>query len=493
MSRKAGTLVSRELDCTSCTVTRSADLVVWDSHPLSLGATPKQVFIDGIPQLESPHIVEKPESFQVKPKVPEFDKEAKDAVEYEGLPPLQPKKTTSDTVVFTNLKTIFSRAGRNIREIYSATDDTQGMVVVENGMIICQGSGELCMATAQFAKADIIDARGGSIAPGLVTYGSPLGLEEIAAESSTNDGVVYDPLVQKVPSVIGAERAIIRAVDGLQFGGRDALLAYRAGVTTAITAPTHYYFMAGLGTSFSTGARHKLDEGAVVQGTTAVHVSVRHMGIFPSVSTQIAALRRLLLEPMDGDAGAWFKDVSEGKVTLVVDADSADVIATLILLKREVEKKFGSKMKMTISGAVEAHILAKELAAADVGIIQVPARPFPTTWERLRIVPGHPLSAESSIEILLAHNVTVGIGIEEAWSARNTRFDLAWAAINGGENISKEQALALGSTNVEILLGGDVEAESSHEMMVTEGGDLLDPSTKVIAVISPRRRIVDIL
>lgn len=470
-----------------------ADLVVWDSHPLSLGATPKQVFIDGIPQLESPHIVEKPPSFQGKPRVPKFDEEAKDAVKYEGLPPLQPKRTASNTVVFTNLETIFSRSGSTIHELYSATGGKQGMVVVEHGMIICQGSGELCMTTENLANANIIDTRGGSIAPGLVTYGSPLGLEEIAAEPSTNDGVVYDPLVQKVPSVIGGDRAIVRAVDGLQFGGRDTLLAYRAGVTTAITAPTHYYFLAGIGTSFSTGARHKLDEDAIVQGTTAVHVSVRHMGSVPSVSTQVAALRRLLLEPMEGDAGAWFKDVSEGKVTLVVDADSADIIATLILLKREVEEKFGSKMKMTISGAVEAHILAKEIAEADIGILQVPARPFPTTWERLRILPGHPLSAESSIETLLAHNVTVGIGIEEAWSARNTRFDLAWAAINGGGSISKEQALALGSTNVEKLLGGDVDAEGSHEMVVTEGGDLLDPSTKVIAVISPRRRIVDVL
>ena len=57
-----------------------ADLVIWDSHPLSLGATPKQVIIDGIPQLPTPYIVEKPDAFQVAPKVPNFDKEAKETV-----------------------------------------------------------------------------------------------------------------------------------------------------------------------------------------------------------------------------------------------------------------------------------------------------------------------------------------------------------------------------------------------------------------------------
>ncbi|KAL6305041.1 carbohydrate esterase family 9 protein [Sparassis latifolia] len=469
-----------------------ADLVIWDSHPLALGATPKQVFIDGIAQLESPYITDKPAEFQLKPTVPNYDQEARDAVKYEGLPPLEPTKAASSHVLFTSVKTLFARVGTDVEEVYNAQGEEIGVVAVENGSITCQGAWESCVTPALMAAAEIIDVHGGSVSPGLVTYGSPLGLEEISAELSTNDGVVYDPLVDKVPPVLGGDGAIVRAVDGLQYGGRDSLLAYRAGVTTGITAPSHYYFLAGISTSFSTGALHKLEEGAVIQATNAVHVSVRHFGSAPSVSTQIATLRRLLLEPAEGDAGLWFKEVSEGKVTLVVDTDSADVIATLILLKREVEEKLGSKIKMTIAGAVEAHILAKDIAAADVGILQVPSRPFPSTWERLRILPGRPLSAQSSIALLLSHNVTVGIGIEEAWSARNTRFDIGWAAIEAGGQISKAQALALGSTNIEKLLGGRIEIARTHDMVVTDGGDLLDPGSKVIAVISPRRRVVDL-
>ena len=57
-----------------------ADLVIWDSHPLALGATPIQVIIDGIPQLPARFVVEKPHSFQVVPKVPNFDKEADQTV-----------------------------------------------------------------------------------------------------------------------------------------------------------------------------------------------------------------------------------------------------------------------------------------------------------------------------------------------------------------------------------------------------------------------------
>lgn len=35
-----------------------ADIVVWDAHPLSLGATPLQVFIDGVPQLDDSKVEE---------------------------------------------------------------------------------------------------------------------------------------------------------------------------------------------------------------------------------------------------------------------------------------------------------------------------------------------------------------------------------------------------------------------------------------------------
>ncbi|PCH43667.1 hypothetical protein WOLCODRAFT_153717 [Wolfiporia cocos MD-104 SS10] len=470
-----------------------ADLVIWDSHPLALGATPKQVFIDGIPQLEHPYVYDKPSAFQRTPRVPNFDKEAREAVEYEGLPPLEPEPSDAGVVLFTNVKSVFRPVDGAVREVFTAQADEQGVVVVEDGKIACSGMYEACITPSLLSNAKVIDVHGGSISPGLVTYGSQLGLEEISAESSTNDGYVYDPLMQQVPSIVGGDDSIVRAVDGLQYGGRDSLLAYRAGVTVAITAPTHRRFYAGLSTSFYTGALNKLQEGAIVQEVNALHVTVRHFGGTPSISTQIAALRKLLLEPSKGDAGQYFKGVSEGRLTLVVDTDSADVIATLILLKKEVEQKFGRPIKLTIAGALEAHILAKEIAEAKVGILQVPSRPFPTTWERLRILPGHPLSEQSSLAVLLEHNITVGIGIEESWSARNTRFDIAWAALDVGGSITQEQAMALGSTNVQLLLGGEIDAEDVHDMVVTDGGNLLDFESKVVAVISPKRRTVDLL
>jgi hypothetical protein len=86
-------------------------------------------------------------------------------------------------------------------------------------------------------------------------------------------------------------------------------------VTSAITAPTHYGFAAGLGTFFSTGAQHRLEKGAVIQDVTGLHVSITHTySGTPSVSSQIAALRRLLLESSGNKTSGtdyWFHEVAE--------------------------------------------------------------------------------------------------------------------------------------------------------------------------------------
>jgi hypothetical protein len=68
-----------------------------------------------------------------------------------------------------------------------------------------------------------------------------------------------------------------------------------------------------------------------------------------------------------------------------VDAHSADIIATLVLLKKEVDYQKGSNIRLTITGATEAHLLAKELGEAGVGIIVNPSRPFPYKWETRRV------------------------------------------------------------------------------------------------------------
>jgi hypothetical protein len=200
---------------------------MWDSHPLALGATPKQVWIDGLSQLEDPHVIEKPDAFQHIPKMPNFDDKAAEAVKYNGLPPLEPKSSAVGTVVFTNVKSLFTRSSSGSNIMQQSFDSTAeaGVVVVEDGRVICSGSDQCTSLVAAASVSDtatFVDLKGGSIGPGLISYGSPLGLEQINQEPSTNDGIVLDPLKNSVPELLKADAAVIRASDGLDFSTRDA-------------------------------------------------------------------------------------------------------------------------------------------------------------------------------------------------------------------------------------------------------------------------------
>ncbi|KAI9463526.1 carbohydrate esterase family 9 protein [Lactarius psammicola] len=436
------------------------DLVIWDSHPLALGATPTQVYIDGIAQIKLPYVVEKPNSLQ-------------------AFPPLLPKESYIGDVLFKNVKNLFlpEAVGDRIQDAFTTQGIHSGVVMVLNGTVACFGPENACSVSelidSRAHPVRIVDLKGGSISPTLVSYGSSLGLSEIQGEISTGDGTVFDPLV--VPVSSAAEQVLVRAVDGLQFAGRDALLAYRAGVSRAITAPSHSGFLGGLGVEFSLGSRHKLEKGAVHQDVTALHLSIVHGTTQPSVSTQIAALRQWLF----------------GRIPLVIETHSVDVIATLIDLKKEFEARTGRPLQMTVAGATEAYLLASELAEAGVGVVLTRARPFPGTWEQRRILPGPPLSEDSAILRLLTHGVTVGVGVDEPSSAAATRFDLGWIVLESGGQISKPEAIALASTNLKKLLSGNGN-EGATDLVATQGGDLLSFESKVVAVVSSVRRTVDL-
>ena len=87
-------------------------------------------------------------------------------------------------------------------------------------------------------------------------------------------------------------------------------LGYRAGVTLGVSSPFHSGVLSGLSAAFGLGSSHKLEPGAVVASEAAVHVSIGHSVASGSVSTQVAALRRLVFEPPPGDTGRYFKQVA---------------------------------------------------------------------------------------------------------------------------------------------------------------------------------------
>ncbi|KAI5900749.1 uncharacterized protein SCHCODRAFT_02483778 [Schizophyllum commune H4-8] len=460
-----------------------ADVVIWDSHPLQLGATPTQVFVDGAAQLDHPVVTaNKDKALQTSPAVPDWADEAASTIGYEGLPPLAPENIKEQAVVFTGVREIITHNGTTV----TSAEDLA--VIARDGVITCVGIH--CAGVTDAAGARIVELEGGALSPGFVTFGTPLGLAEISSDTSTADGPVGE---------VGA--VLPRAVDGLLFGTRDALLAYRHGVTRGVVAPqSSDKLVSGLSVAFSLGALNKVEKGAVTQRIVALHAEVT-LKAKESVSTQVARLRALLLDAWRSDTGKQASELIEaaqrvvrGEIPLVVKAHSADVIATLLDLKKDVEAETGRAFSLTIAGGTEAHLIAPELAASGVGVLVLSPRSFPYDWERKRISPGPPLTKDSNVLALVEAGVTVGIGPHGAsgpssWGVRNTRFDVIWLLLESDGRLSKEHALALASTNVEKLLG----AKSSGDLVATRSGGLLDFGSKVVGVVSAERGVIDLL
>lgn len=206
-----------------------ADIVLWDSHPLRLGATPAAVWVDGIIQplgTEFGVVVGKGKEaleWREAPEVPDWKRERREAVEWDGLPPLEVDRV-SEAVVFTNVSAVLMRGAEGIEYMFrsSAADHTRGDVIVHRGKITCVGVSNVCNPLVP-SRARLVDLEGGMLAPAFISFGSNLGLQEITYEPSTGDGLPYDAFTEDVPEVLRDPGGIVQAADALEFQTRNAL------------------------------------------------------------------------------------------------------------------------------------------------------------------------------------------------------------------------------------------------------------------------------
>jgi hypothetical protein len=67
------------------------------------------------------------------------------------------------------------------------------------------------------------------------------------------------------------------------------------------------------------------------------------------------------------------------------------------------------------------------------------------------------------------------------------------AALESNGRLSEKQVYAMATTDLEKLLGVQGIDEDSADLVAYEGGGVLDMSSKVAAIISPARGMVDLL
>ncbi|KAI7487516.1 putative esterase of the alpha-beta hydrolase superfamily [Hortaea werneckii] len=324
-----------------------------------------------------------------------------------------------------------------------------------------------------------------------------LGLVEIAAEEDTQDGSNDD-------STFSA------ALDGLSMQGKSLAAAYSHGVTRAISAPASSgEGRKGVSVGFRTGAKHSLEEGAVWEDEVAVHYTLT-LGAktekTPSLSSAVDALRRKLLKAVkDGkkdDQGvlsledAKLKQVVKGEMPLVLDVHSADTIASLLRMKIDIESAMrpgtdsaDRTLRLILFGGAESHLLAEELATANVSVILAPLLPYSETWEQRRSLTGAPLTNGTAVDVLHAAGVQVAISTKEDWETRDLGLMAGIARANSDGKISEDEAWSMVSSNIYAMLGldslglGSTGATAGDtEFVVYDGNPLeIDSRLRVVA------------
>ncbi|KXH46873.1 amidohydrolase [Colletotrichum nymphaeae SA-01] len=443
-----------------------ADIVVWDSDPLSVGATPVQVWIDGTAQYDEPVRLNKTYEGTIIP-----DESLGEVIE-------KPQIMRGD-VVFTGI----SKVLHSVTVSGVAADGKTYNVAVSNGKITCVGSCEAELKVASGHEGAVIHLKNGHFTSPFTAFGSAIGLNAIDSERNTDNGAD------------GGKFS--RGVDGLALDTDKLQVAHRYGVTRAISAPkftalgTHH----GTSTGFLTGAGTTLDRGAVFARDAAVHYTLdlsAKSGVdgISSISGGVGELRRKLLKAVSSLAAnetilvedrytevAFLREVVEGQMALVVTVHSADTIAALLDVKSTVEEALlelvdsPKRLRFVVYGGAEAHLVADALSTAKVGVVLAPMQSFAVSWDQRRALTGAPLTNGTSVDVLIRAGVDVAIGLEEDWIVRDLGL-LAGAAYKNGEGrLDEKSALDLVGRNVYRILGLEHELEDEH-FVIHEGSPL---------------------
>ncbi|KAK4452245.1 hypothetical protein QBC34DRAFT_42252 [Podospora aff. communis PSN243] len=426
-----------------------ADVVVWDSDPLSVGATPVQVWIDGTAQFENPVMLDKPKTKLIVPD--------------ETLAEIVEEPTLLEDVIFAGVSNILTA---------EVTSEGTGKVLVSKGKITCVGACEeevKAMESASKSKIPVVNLRNGHLTGSFTGFGGTLGLNSIDAEATTDNGDDGD--------------VFSRAEDGLQLDDKKLHVSYRYGVTKAISAPkfsgqsTHH----GTSTGFLTGATTVLEDGTVFANDVAVHYSIGHFGRGgPTVSAYIGGIRRKLLDaaalkqaPSDPySESAYLQRVVNGSLPLAVIVHSADIIAAILKVKAAVDAVTKSSIRLVIVGGGEANVVAGELAAAKVAVILLPFLSYRLTWEERRALTGAPLTNGTNIDTLIDAGVDVAIGMEGDYTVRTLGLSAGVAFKNGGGRLTEKEALGLVSGNLYKIFGIEEPSVKEGHFLIHEGNPL---------------------
>jgi len=352
-------------------------------------------------------------------------------------------------------------------------------VVIRDGVVRSVARGG-----ATPAGARVIDGTGKIVTAGFIDSSTRVGLIEVSLERSTSEG----SFSSDDDDVI---HAAYRVSDGYHAGSVAIPIGRAQGVTSLVAVPSGG-LISGTSGWFSTA--DGLTPDVTIRSPLAMYANLGEASLGSAEGSRGMALLRLR-ELLD-DArvyertrrnyernqsrrftpGAGRLDleamipVARGQLPLVVRAHrSSDILAAVKLAQEQ-------RLRLVVEGGTEAWMVARELAAARVGVILSPEENLPTSFEQVQV-------RDDSARILVDAGVTVAIS--SIGGPRNLAILRQLAGMAVADGLTAEQALAAVTTAPAALFGvprGTIAAGQVADLVVWSG-DPFELSTRAEHVI----------
>ena len=392
----------------------------------------------------------------------------------------------SQTIAITNGK-VYPVSGPPI---------SNGTVLIRDGVIVAVGTNVSIPAGAQR-----IDANGKIVTPGLINSLTEVGVIEIGQVRDTNDAAA------KGSNNIAAS---FRIWDGLNPSSSLFAPTRNEGVTTVIVAPRGG-LISGQAAAIDLANGHVSDvlrrgpvamiaqmSSAAGAGTTArgeligklrallddVKYYASHRGDYDRAQTRTLGATNTDLEALI--------PVVEGKLPLIIDADSMAEIDAALALARDY------KLQIMISGGAEAWLTADRLAATHVPVLTGAMNNIPGSFATLnQRQENAALLRRAGVRVALVGN---GDGDESHFNARNIKYEAGNAVAYGMSYDDALRAVTLvpaelfglsdriGSlqsgreANVVVWSGDTFEFSTQAEHVFIRGREVKEPSRQDLLI-----------
>ncbi len=333
------------------------------------------------------------------------------------------------------------------------------------------------------AGANVIDAGGNYVTPGLVSAFSDLGIVEVGAVRQTNeidaDDSPYSAALDIAPAVNPrSTRMAINRIEGVTkaaavpmagrdlFGGMAAIVSLSADGETIVRPRAMQYISMGERGSRLAGGSRAATFARLKDAFRDAELYARNPGGYGAGNSRDALLTR-------ADAAALVP-VIQGEMPAMIDVHRASDIEQVLDLKQSYPR-----LRLILSGVAEGWMVADRLARENIPVIAVPMYNLPGSFESLG-------STQSNVGRMVAAGVKVAIADpgQPRLMTQQAGQTVAQARIPGAAGLTRDQALAAITSVPASILGinaGSIAPGKDADIVIWDG-DPIEISSAPTAV-----------